>query len=100
MPGKIITLILTSLTLLLILTSPPVLGPLVRREPTPTLSPTPVTPTPTPTATPDPFAHVPTATPRGGAIWPLRGLPTPSLGLLPPTYTPAATNPTPKMEEP
>lgn len=88
MPGRVFVLILVSLIFLLILSSPPVLGPLVRREPTPTLTSTMALPTPTATSTADPFAGVPLATPLSGQVAPLRSLPTPFLGEMPPTFTP------------
>lgn len=79
---------LLCLTILVILTSPPVLGELLMAA-EPSLSPTPVPPTATPTATatPDPLASIPMATPlgRGGVAMP-QSLPTPSLGQLPPTF--------------
>ena len=88
MPSRVFLFILVSLIFLLILSSPPILGPLVRREPTPTLTPTLALPIPTTTSTPDPFAGVPLATPLSGQVAPLRSLPMPSLGALPPTFTP------------
>ena len=80
MQGRAFLILLFSLTGLVLVTSPPLVGPLLQREPTPTAIPTPVTPTPTPTATPDPFAHVPTATPASRK----QGIVFPSL----PTFTP------------
>lgn len=80
MQGRAFLILLFSLISLVVATSPPLIGPLLRREPTPTATPTPVTPTITPTMTPDPFAHVPTATPAGRR----QGLIIPSL----PTITP------------
>lgn len=90
MPGRVFLFILISLIFLLILSSPPILEPLVRRDPTPTLTPTLAPLTPTATSTPDPFASVPLATPLSSQGALLRSLPTPSLGVLPPTFTPTA----------
>jgi len=88
---KTFILLLISLAILAIVTSPPVLRPFLQPEPTPT--PTAVIPTATPTATitPDPFAAVPTATPRAdGVIIEVQALPSPALGELPPTFTPTS----------
>jgi LPXTG-site transpeptidase (sortase) family protein len=94
------------LSAVVVLTSPPVLGALLEVEATPTATAIPPTATPTATPTVDPFGHLPTATPLGGggrsvpkggyAPRPAgasqgglaRSLPTPSLGELPPTFTP------------
>lgn len=98
MPSKkaYLALIIT-LSSLTILTSPPVVRSLLQQEPTPTLTPVTPTITPTPTMTPDPFANVPTATPRTDSIIiiEVNALPSPALGELPPTYTPTplATSP-------
>jgi LPXTG-site transpeptidase (sortase) family protein len=54
------------LSLVVILTSPPILGALVEDKTTPTATSVPPTPTSTATPTPDPFGHLPTATPLGG----------------------------------
>ncbi|MCB0190355.1 MAG: sortase [Anaerolineae bacterium] len=96
MQSKVYLALIITLSSLTILTSPPVMRPLLQQAPTPT--PTPVTPTitPTPTMTPDPFANVPTATPRTDSIIiEVNALPSPALGDLPPTYTPTplATSP-------
>lgn len=66
MPPKIFIPVFGLLTLILILTSPPLLRTFIP-EPlvTPTATPAPATPTPTPIPTTDPFAFVPTATPLG-----------------------------------
>lgn len=67
MNSRVFLFLLISLTLLVIATSPPLLGPLVRKPPTSTPLPTPTnTSTSTPTATPDPFEKIPTATPLSG----------------------------------
>lgn len=89
MQGRAFLILLFSLIALVLATSPPVVGALLQREPTPTALPTPVTPTSTPTITPDPFAHVPTATPAG------RGQGVVILSL--PTFTPYSlpADPTP-----
>jgi hypothetical protein len=56
--------VLIPLAILVIVTSPPLLGAVLRAQPTPTATRiAPPTATPTPTSTPDPFAAVPTATP-------------------------------------
>lgn len=89
MPSKAYLALVITLSSLTIFTSPPVLRPLLQQEPTPT--PTPITPTvtATPTMTPDPFANIPTATPRtDGIIIEVNALPSPALEELPPTYTP------------
>lgn len=89
MSQKIFIALLISLSILTILTSPPLVRPFLHQEPTPT--PTPVTPTPTqtPTVTPDPFAAVPTATSRAdGIVVEVQSLPSPGLGESPPTFTP------------
>ena len=80
MQGRAFLILLFSFIKLVVATSPPLVGPLLRRAPTPTASPTPVTPTVTPTLTPDPFAHVPTATPAGR----MPGLVIPSLPAITP----------------
>lgn len=76
MQGRAFLILLFALVGLVLVTSPPLVGPLLHREPTPT----PVIPTITPIPTPDPFAHVPTATPAARR----QGLVIPSL----PTLTP------------
>lgn len=89
MQGRVFLFSLLILIILVVVTSPPVVGPLLRPEPTPTATPVSLTPTPTATTTPDPFAGIPTATPlagRAGIV--LYTLPTPALGALPPTFTP------------
>lgn len=89
MPSKAYLALVITLSSLTILTSPPVLRPLLQQEPTPTSTPATLTVTATPTVTPDPFANIPTATPRtDGIIIEVNALPSPALGELPPTYTP------------
>ncbi len=66
MPNKKFLITVIILIAAVVLSSPPLVGSLVRHEPTPTLTPVPATPTATATATPDPFAGVPTATPLSG----------------------------------
>jgi LPXTG-site transpeptidase (sortase) family protein len=93
-PSKAYLALVISLSILTLLTSPPLVRPFLQPGPTP--SPTPVTPTATstPTMTPDPFANVPTATPRADSIIvEVNTLPSPVLGELPPTYTPTPTAP-------
>ena len=85
MQGRAFLILLFSFIGLVVATSTPLVGPLLRRAPTPTASPTPVTPTVTPTMTPDPFAHVPTATPAGRR----QGLVIPSLPAITPFSPPA-----------
>jgi hypothetical protein len=88
---RIFITLFIGLSILVIITSPPLVRPFLQQEPTPTA--TPVTPTTTPTATntPDPFAGVPTATPRAnGVIIEVQSLPSPALGDLPPTFTPTS----------
>ena len=62
MPSRVFLFLLTAISTLVILTSPPILGQLIQH--TPTSTPTSLRPTHTPTATSttDPFASVPTAT--------------------------------------
>ncbi len=101
MPGRAFLLLLIGLIILNILTSPPLVGPLLQRQPSPTATVLPPTPAPTFTATLDPFAGVPTATPvsgRTGAI--LYSLPTPALGVLPPTFTPVPASRPERREHP
>jgi sortase A len=87
---KIVRVSLIGLTLLTLITSPPVVRLMRPQDPTPppTRSVIP-TVTPTATATPDSFATVPTVTPRiERRFLHIRTLPSPTLGELPPTYTP------------
>jgi sortase A len=117
MSSRAFLFIFLLLSLVVVLTSPSILGTLVEDKTTPTATSVPPTSTPTPSPTPDPFGHLPTATPLGGggqgvpqggyAPWPapswdgtragasqggLAGLlPTPSLGELPPPFTPVPT---------
>lgn len=96
MSSKAYLVLVFTLSILTILTSPPVVRPFLQQAPTPTVTPVTPTVTPTPTMTPDPFANVPTATPRTeGIIIEVNALPSPALGDLPPTYTPTplATSP-------
>jgi len=82
-------------------TSPPVLGVVLRVEATPT--PTEIPPTSTSTAIPtvDPFGDLPMATPLGGGGRAVARPPsTPSLGNLPPTYTPIPTRAAPEATRP
>jgi hypothetical protein len=97
MSSRVFLWLLFSLLGLVILTSPPLLGALLRVDPTPTATPTPITPTLTPTMTPDPFAAVPTATPLSNRAAILRALPTP------PALNDSASgvsSPTPSLEAP
>lgn len=89
MSAKVFLIIVITLSILTILTSPPLVRSFLHQEPTPT--PTSVIPTETltPTMTPDPFAHVPTVTPRTDRIVvEVNALPSPALGDPPPTFTP------------
>jgi hypothetical protein len=96
MHSRAFLFLLLCLTILVILTSPPVLGELLTAaEPSPSPTPVPPTATPTATATPDPLASVPIATPLGqGGVAMGQSLPAPSLGQLPPTFTPSPVLPT------
>jgi hypothetical protein len=96
MHSRAFLFLLLCLTILVILTSPPVLGELLAAaKPSPTPTPVPPTATPTATATPDPLASVPMATPLGqGGVTVPQSLPGPSLGHLPPTFTPISVLPT------
>lgn len=90
MQHKTFILLFIPLSLVAVLTSPPVLRPFLQPEPPPTPTAVRPTPTPAPTLTPDPFAAVPTVTPRvDGIIIEVQALPSPALGELPPTFTPA-----------
>lgn len=93
MSNRAFLFLFLGLTILTLLTSPPVVSYAWQREPTPTITTAPVTSTATATITPDPFAHIPTATPasgRSGAV--IYSLPTPILGALPPTFTPTSAS--------
>jgi LPXTG-site transpeptidase (sortase) family protein len=90
LPGRVFVFLLIGLTGLALLTSPTFLRPYLQPDTTstPTMVPT---VTPEPTATLDPFARVPTATPLGNGLAIVPALNTSSLGLVPPTNTPAST---------
>src|SRR5574341_1602717 len=89
MSGRAFLFIFLFLSLVVILTSPPILGALIEDKATPTATATPPTATPTTTPTLDPFGHLPIATPLGGGSRSIvRSLPPPWLGDLPPTFTP------------
>ncbi|MCP4363053.1 MAG: class F sortase, partial [Chloroflexi bacterium] len=87
MSTKIFLLAVGFLSLLIVVTSPPVVRPFFQHEPTST--PTTVFPSPslTPTPTVDPFASVPTATPQSQGFVAIQ-LPAATLGDTPPTFTP------------
>lgn len=98
MQGRAFLILIAILTGLVALTSPPLVGDLLRPEPTPTATATPVPPTGTATPQPDPFANAPTATPLtggGGRITlpPLPRWPSESLA---PAFTPTVPNPFPR----
>lgn len=90
MSTKIFSLAVGFLSLLIIVTSPPLVRPFFQHEPT--LTPTTVlsTPTLTPTPTVDPFASVPTVTPQTRGFVAAQQLPAATLGDAPPTFTPTA----------
>ena len=89
MGSKPYLVLIIILTIVAVLTSPSLLRPFLQPPPTPTATPVVPTATATPTLTPDPFAHVPTVTPRAeGLVLEVSSLPSPALGELPPTYTP------------
>lgn len=89
MPSKAYLALVITLSSLTILTSPPLMRPFLQQAPPPTPTPIAPTDTATPTMTPDPFANVPIATPRtDGTLIEVNALPSPTLGELPPTYTP------------
>ena len=91
MPGRAFSFLLLSLILIAILTTPALLGPLVRPAATAIPETVVVPPTATCTPTPDPFAAIPVATTLGGGGGePAYSLPTPTPGMLPvPSTTPA-----------
>ena len=90
MDSRVFLLLFISLTLLVIATSPPSLGPFIKKPPTSTPLPSPTnTPTLTPTPTPDPFEKIPTATSSTG-----HSLTVPSLPPLPFNEDPLAVTPT------
>jgi sortase A len=91
MPSRAFLFLFLGLSLLATVTSPSLLTPFLRHEATPTA--TVVTPTPTATAIPtlDLFADVPIATPLSQGWVAFQALPVPSLGALPPTFTPSPT---------
>jgi sortase A len=97
--SKAFLLILTALSALVVVTSPPILGALVEEQVTPTPTPVPPTATLTATATRDPFGNLPTATPLGrgaqgvlqGGYAPAFSLPAAWQGELPPTFTPSSS---------
>ncbi len=98
MRGRVFLFLFTSLALTGGFSHPAALAWLgATPPPAPTATALPPSPTVTPSPTPHFFAHVPTATPVGsqGHAVVLQPLPTPSLGELPPTFTPTpAHNPT------
>jgi hypothetical protein len=96
MSSKVFLFIVIGLAALVVATSPPVLGAVLRVEATPTPGEIPPTSTPTATPTLDPFGDLPMATPLGGGGRAVARPPsTPSLGDLPPTYTPDSIRATP-----
>ena len=94
MDSRVFLLLFISLTLLVITTSPPIFGPLIRKPPTATPLPSPTnTPTLTPTATPDPFEKIPTATSSIGHSLTVPSLPPLPFYEGPPTAMPTGVSP-------
>jgi sortase A len=93
MHSRAFVFVLAGLAALVVLTSRPVLGQLVKvAQPTPLPTPTSTPAPPTATPTTDPFGDVPLATPLGGGAMAVARLPAASLGQLPPTFTPTPDN--------
>ena len=93
MSSRAFLCVLVPLIALVVVTSPPILGAVLRSEVTPTSTPIPPTLAPTETPTADPFADIPMSTPlSSGGRTASRSLPTPSLGDLPATFTPTPSS--------
>ncbi len=85
MPGRAFSFLLLSLILLAVLTTPALLGPLVRPAATAIPETVAAPPTATPIPTPDPFGAIPIATTLGErGVETAYSLPTPTLEMLAP----------------